>query len=182
MSEKQQKHFFIKYLEKLQSDGDRGAMATLRKGLGKPPGEVTQMYKYVYVGIGQNGKIQEENGYFLVASLFALWYRGRQGLSQDFDGNFGKTCKYVFKETATDSTVKHFESLIDSHIDDLPNRLRHAVSLASSKNVGVNWSQLLIDLEQWGEDSKSVQKEWMKAFILDEKKDQGIPKEGINED
>ena len=157
-------------------------MATLRKGLGKPPGDVTQMYRYVYSGIGQDLGKQDEKACFLVASLFALWYRGRQGLSLEFDGNFGKTYKQIFKLSSADSTIKHFESLINSHIDDVPNHLRHAVSLAASKNVGINWDQLLHDLKWWNADGKSVQKEWMKAFILDDKKEQETPEEVNNED
>lgn len=180
--EKRHKHFFVVFLEKLQSEGDKGAMATLRKGLGKPPGEVTQMYKYVYSGLGQDLSKYNEKVYFLVASLFALWYRGRQGLSQNFDGNLGKTYKHIFKATSADSTIKHFESLINSHIDDLPNHLRHAVSLASSKNIRIDWSQLLNDLKRWSFDDKPAQKEWMKSFILDEKNELEIPEEENNED
>ncbi|MFC1982978.1 hypothetical protein ACFLV5_04280 [Chloroflexota bacterium] len=39
-------YLFISRLEKLVSDKDRGALATLRRGLGKPTGTAREMDRY----------------------------------------------------------------------------------------------------------------------------------------
>ncbi|OQB75035.1 MAG: CRISPR-associated protein Cse2 (CRISPR_cse2) [bacterium ADurb.Bin132] len=163
------KSAFVESLEYLVEKSDRAGLATLRKGLGKEPGTVTEMYKYVYSRIPGQTNLFDEKIYFLTASLFALWYQGKQDLVKDFEGDLGKTFNQINKNSKSESIEKRFTAIINSHFDDLPNHLRHAVSLAKSKDVPVNWSFLLEDLKWWNNDDKRVQKKWMKSFLQEER-------------
>ncbi|HNW31406.1 MAG TPA: type I-E CRISPR-associated protein Cse2/CasB [Caldisericia bacterium] len=163
------KSAFVESLEYLVEKSDRAGLATLRKGLGKEPGTVTEMYKYVYSRIPGQTNLFDEKIYFLTASLFALWHQGKQKLEKDFEGDFGKTFRQISKNSESESIKERFTAIINSHFDDLPNHLRHAVSLAKSKDVPVNWSFLLEDLKWWNNDDKRVQKKWMKSFLQEER-------------
>ncbi|NMD15041.1 MAG: type I-E CRISPR-associated protein Cse2/CasB [Caldisericales bacterium] len=163
------KSAFVESLEYLVEKSDRAGLATLRKGLGKEPGTVTEMYKYVYSRIPGQTNLFDEKIYFLIASLFALWHQGKQKLEKDFEGDFGKTFNQINKNSKSESIEKRFTAIINSHFDDLPNHLRHAVSLAKSKDVPINWSFLLEDLKWWNNDDKRVQRKWMKSFLQEEK-------------
>ncbi|MBP6927743.1 MAG: type I-E CRISPR-associated protein Cse2/CasB [Caldisericia bacterium] len=165
------KSAFVESLEYLVEKSDRAGLATLRKGLGKEPGTVTEMYKYVYSRIPGQTNLFDEKIYFLIASLFALWHQGKQKLEKDFEGDFGKTFNQINKNSKSESIEKRFTAIINSHFDDLPNHLRHAVSLAKSKDVPINWSFLLEDLKWWNNDGKRVQRKWMKSFLQEEKKE-----------
>lgn len=166
-----EKPAFVESLEDLVKKGDRAGLATLRKGLGKEPGTVTEMYKYVYSRIPGQTNLFNEKIYFLTASLFALWHQGKQKLEKDFEGDFGKTFRQISKNSESESIKERFTAIINSHFDDLPNHLRHAVSLAKSKDVAINWSFLLEDLKWWNNDDKRVQRKWMKSFLQEEKKE-----------
>ncbi|WP_395145547.1 type I-E CRISPR-associated protein Cse2/CasB [Armatimonas sp.] len=47
---------------------------------------------------------------------------------------------------------------------ELTFRLRQCVTIVLQKDGLINWPQLLADIDRWGLPSKSVQKEWAKAF------------------
>ena len=49
----------------------------------------------------------------------------------------------------SDSIEKRFMSLLDADIEDLSDHLRHAVSLAKSKDVPIDWSRLFNDIRWW---------------------------------
>jgi CRISPR system Cascade subunit CasB len=62
---------FIEVLVALYEQEDRAALAALRRGLGKPPGETMEMHPYV-VPFTQGLKRKQEDAYYLIAALFGL--------------------------------------------------------------------------------------------------------------
>ena len=70
MSEKDEN--FITFLMKLVKDDNRAALAHLRRGLGKKAGTTMEMFPYIAPFI-QSSYRNEENAYFLVASLVGLY-------------------------------------------------------------------------------------------------------------
>lgn len=145
---------FIDYLEKLRDRKDNGALAKLRRGLGKETGDV-EMYPYVMPFLPKNGFGGET--YFLVASLFAL--------HPDPPSSRGISMGTVFKKIGdNDSIEKRFKSLLDTHEDNLGYHLRQAISLAKSKNVTVDYHQLFRDLKNWTHPDRFVQLNWGRDF------------------
>lgn len=158
----QEVHPLIRYLQKLETENNRGALASLRRGLGQPPGTVADMYRYVEPFLGQEKSAgYKESAFYLVAALFALHPK-----STDF-GDMGKHMVATRTESGSDALERRFTALLAAHTDDLPEYLRQAVSFLKSKEVPVNWNQLLWDLQNWEkrDDPKfSVQKKWARSF------------------
>jgi len=148
---------FIAYLRSLLSSPSD--MAALRRGLGKPPGTAVSMHKFVVPWT--NGHWTDDNLY-LVASLFAAWHQGKSESATESPRNFGASLARLRGDS--DSSEKRFIALLDSNVEDLPSRWRHAVSLLKSRNVAINWTELIRHLNAWNSEKRWVQREWAKGF------------------
>lgn len=154
MSEKDEN--FIIFLMKLVKDDNRAALAHLRRGLGKKPGTTMEMFPYISPFI-QSSYRNEENAYFLIASLVGLYPDAKQTPS-----NLGVSLDSI--EEKSPSIEKRFVALLNSDKEDLPNHLRHIISLLKSKEAPINWSQLLSDIKNWDDEKANVQRNWAKGF------------------
>jgi CRISPR system Cascade subunit CasB len=164
---------FIEYLEGLVTKVDRGALAALRRGLGKPPGTVHQMDRYVLRWLSRDTKSGKEDPYYLVAALFSYWYQGKDKVAAT-EGNLGNSLRLLVDERAKKSgnkredveksLEKRLVALLNCHGDDLPDHLRQVVGLLKSDNIPMNWAQLLHDIKGWNWDSHDVQRSWAKGF------------------
>jgi len=166
-------HPFISQLEKLVKEQEIGALANLRRGLGKPPGSTREMDRWVlrYVPTGARG--DQENAYYLVATLFACWYQGTDLVNQNPPQNLGASLRALVDLEAAgnnnrDEIEKRVEkrlvALLNSHLDDLPKHLQHIISLLKSKDIPVNWSQLLGDVQNWHREDQEIQRSWARGF------------------
>lgn len=154
MSEESYRHPFVSYLEKHADD--RAMLADLRRGLGRDVGEVSGMFPYV-VPFVRN--YYEEDTLYLIASLFALHPTSAHG------GNMGEHLRQYAGVVGDDTaTTRRFVQLLRQHRDALDAPLRQHISLLKSKDVAVNWHQLIRDLLGWDYPSRSVQKQWAKAY------------------
>ena len=146
---------FVKYLMGLTQREDRAALAALRRGVGRPPGAAPEMYPLVVPWTSHMYSSEADN-YYLIAALFALHP------CNCTEGNMGTTLKALSQPG--DSIEKRFVALLNAHSDDLPSHLRHAVSLARSKEITINWARLLTDLAYWGLPDRFVQRQWATEF------------------
>lgn len=158
---KKQKQF-VEYLCRLAAGENRAPLAALRRGLGKPPGTTPEMFRYVEPLAPQDYRADD---YYLVAALFALHPENTA------TGNLGTTLAALRQQgghDGEDSLEKRFVALLNAHGDDLPEHLRHAISLARSKAVPVpvpvNWSQLLYDLHYWDHEDRFIQRQWAREY------------------
>jgi len=179
-------HGFIDYLKGLlEREDGRAAMANLRRGLGKPPGTVFEMDRYILSQVPGNVGTGQEKVYYLVAALFAFWHQGKEKAEslegeRNTDRNLGKSLQrlvdiYVAEDTSPEPPKetrekhemrleKRLNALLNAHLDDLPDYLRQVVSLLKSKDILINWVQLLNDIQRWDTESRIVQHEWAKGF------------------
>lgn len=156
-------HPFIRHLQSLAQQQDRGALAALRRGLGEPPGTVAEMYRYVVPYLPDRPSRALESACYLIASLFALHPQSTNM------GNLGAHLRACDPERKNDDALeRRFTILLAAHPDDLPDLLRQTISFIKSKEVPVNWNQLFWDLQSWEEKRQdphySVQKQWANAF------------------
>lgn len=149
---------FIEWLERRRDPKDLGIMAALRRGLGKRPGTAIEMYPYVVPFLSQKDSTWHEECMFIVASLFAM--HNLPGGK----GTMGSVLAKVAQLTGSGSVEARFVTLLDSTREELPDRLRHAVSLAKSKEVPVDWRQLLADLKRWNDYNPYVQRRWARDY------------------
>jgi len=144
---------FVKFLTTLWERQDRGALAHLRRSLGREDApDATAMRLVVpFLPLEQ----WKQRWYYLVGGLFALHPTSGAG------GSMGDTFRMLGD---TPSSEKRFVSLLNSRSDDLPYRLRQAVSLARAKDVGINWGKLLHDLLRWEHEARFIQAQWARAY------------------
>ncbi len=151
------KSVFIESLARLRQD--RAALAALRRGLGKAPGEQASLFPYVMPYVGRDAPRYREVAYMLVAPLFAL--------HPDADGHevsLPTALARVARETESPSIEGRFVALLNCHPDDLGEHLRHAVSLAKSKGITLDWDDLMSAVLGWGHEDRWVQRRWARDF------------------
>lgn len=168
-----QEHKFIGHLEKLVKEQDRGALAALRRGLGKPPGTAREMDSNVLPYLPPDAGARLEDAYYLVGALFAFWHQGKDSMAKNQSGNMGASLLALVDQETVDGgdrvdaekrVEKRLVALLNCHYDDLPDHLRHTVGLLKSKEIPVNWLQLLNDIQNWQHKSRDVQRKWARQF------------------
>ncbi|MHA1797632.1 MAG: type I-E CRISPR-associated protein Cse2/CasB [Candidatus Helarchaeota archaeon] len=162
---KKQWENFIKYLKKFTESENKAVLATLRRGLSSYEGVNIQMFQYIYPWLKNvdSNKWNEKTA-FLTASLFALWHSGSIEKVQDtrsFGEAFGKL---MAEEKASKSTEQRFMAILNSDPQDLPQYLKHAVSLLRSKKIGINWAELAYGIDHWNHHDKYIQAQWARDF------------------
>ncbi len=149
---------FIGGLLNLAKEGkeDRGALADLRSGLGKKPGEMARVHKYVAPYLPE-GSFNDQ-WYYLIATLFGSFPKHRAGRS------LGAAFRPL--RTKSDSMEARFVALLNAHADDLDGHLRHAVALLKTHEqpLDFDWFRLFGDLLQWDHPEGHVQLRWARDF------------------
>ena len=157
-------HSFITYLESLTKADDRGALAAIRRGLGQPPGTVPAMFPYVVNKLPQHAYSGSwtEKVYYLIASLYAL--HPESTTEGNLGDHFWRTLQH---DAEKDKAIeRRFTALLTAHSEDMPIYLRQAISFLKSKEVAINWHQLMGHILQWDkpEQATEVQKWWAAQF------------------
>jgi CRISPR system Cascade subunit CasB len=163
---------FVEYLESLVETKNRAALAALRRGLGKPPGTVTEMHPIVVPMLPKNASAEDEEVFYLIAALFSLhqmnWHPAAEEKGRtNFGASFARLRTSLGGERSgsiKSSIESRFVALLNSHRDDLPEHLRHAVALLRSHDLPVDWAGLMRDIRDWDRDDRRVQRVWSRAF------------------
>lgn len=147
---------FIGYLLKLAKEGneDRGALADLRSGLGKEPGEMARVHKHVVPYLPERN--YNDRWYYVTATLFGAFPQHGRGRS------LGAAFRPLKQKS--DSMEARFVALLNAHPDDLDGHLRHAVSLLKANEQPLDWFRLFEDLLQWDHPDGHVQLRWARDF------------------
>ncbi len=151
-----QKHPFVSYL--IARADDRALLAALRRGLGAEPGdpETAGMFPYVVPWINE---WYEEADIYMIASFFALHPDPAKS------GNMGNHLRALAGQLGDDNaTERRFVQLLRMRRDTLEPRLRQQISILKSKDVHVNWHQLMRDVRNWDHPKRFVQREWARSF------------------
>ncbi len=147
----------IGYLKGLEKQQNRAALANLRRGLGKPPKTVMEMYPYLGQFLLHEPNHKYETAVFIVAALFAYY--------SDAPGNVGNLGDSIRRmKDDSDSIEKRFVALLNAKAEDLPYYLRQIIGLLKSKEIAVNWNQLFKDVKNWNSDKRRVQNAWARSF------------------
>lgn len=160
---------FVEMLRQLAhpDQPDRAALATLRRGLGKPPGTVVELYQYVVPYLPPETNERQAWPFFVVAPLFGLHPIDWPADSTDGWRNFGASVGWLVRDTPERSNgiAARFRRLLVAEREELPEQLRHLVTLLAPRRIPVAWEQLLRDLDRWDHPERLVQREWARAFV-----------------
>jgi len=149
-------HPFISYME--ENAENRAMLAALRRGLGAAPGdpETAGMFPYIVPWINE---WYEEADIYMSASLFALHPDSAKS------GNMGDHMRRLtVDERRKESTERRFVQLLRMRRETLEPRLRQQISILKSKDIPVNWHQLIADLRYWDHPDHFVQRRWAGVF------------------
>lgn len=162
---------FVSFLCSLADAEDRAALAALRRGLGRPPGEAAGMHCYVVPWLPPEASRWEEDRHYVVAALFAWHPLDAPGEHENLGTSFAR----LLRERRDGSGVeRRFVALLDAALEDLPHHLRQAVGLLRTEAVPVPWAQLLHDLRAWDWEGRPVQRAWARAFWA------AVPEQTVN--
>jgi len=159
---------FIESLEELARSESRGELAVLRRNagesLGTSRGAIGLFYRLLPARFGDREEI-----FFLVATLFP-WNR-----IEASEGNFGQSMARLRAKTDSTALDRRMTILLDADFarsdngtirpGELGFRLRQAVKLLASQEIGVDWRRLLVDLLNWSHPDRWVQREWARAYF-----------------
>jgi CRISPR system Cascade subunit CasB len=97
----------------------------------------------------------------LAAGLFA-WTKGdcRQTEGVNFGEAFGADLTLEEKK----QREKRFIDLLDTDAEELPYKLRQAITLITRDGVGLDWVRLIRHIGQWDHPARRVQTEWARGF------------------
>ena len=141
MSDKEHELPLTQFLLGLQQKQDRGALAALRSGVGRPPGESTRMFPYVARFLkGAGADSPQVQAVFLTASLFAS-HPSHAGV-----GSLGASLRMAVKaKHGEDGVSARLTSTLDADPEDLPRRLTELVGLCESASVPLDWNRFYRD-------------------------------------
>jgi CRISPR system Cascade subunit CasB len=137
---------------------DNAARARLKRSAGRPLAEARDSLGLFYRLLPAGVHPAQEEWYFLIATLYPLADAGASG-------NLGSALRRASDQGSVKGINRRFEILIDSDSSQLPFRLRQAVRFLNSKEVAVNWTQMLEDVLHWNHPSRYVQKQWARSFF-----------------
>jgi CRISPR system Cascade subunit CasB len=97
----------------------------------------------------------------LVAGLFA-WVKG--AWQQTSDVNFGSAFGNGLTIDEKKQREKRFIDLLDTDMEELPYKLRQAVTLIAQDTIAFDWTLLIRHLGQWSHPDRWVQRDWARGF------------------
>lgn len=140
----------------------RGALAQLRRGLGKPAGTAAETFRHVVPYLPERLTDEDRDAFFLIGSLFAE--HPNQTPSGDGGGRAATLGAVMRRLGDHESAEKRFVALLNCERARLDYHLRQAVRLAASHDVPVNWFGLLNDVLQWDSPNRTVQLNWARDY------------------
>ena len=124
------------------------------------------MFPYVIQWCGALSE-SRQNDFFLVAALFAS-HQGitppHPAISDRLRNSLGASYQILSIRTESGSIEKRFVALLNASRTELDDHLRHAIKLMKANNVGVDWAQLLHDLNGWNWPSRAIQRRWASGY------------------
>jgi len=147
---------FAVRLARLVDGQDRAALAALRRGLGKAPGEAPEMFPLVVPWIPAGFRPADEEAVYLVASLVGFHPARITGL------NLAASWHRASLESA--SSEAQFVAVLNADREDLAPHLRRMIGILRAHGVPWDWAQLIRDLRRWEHPRRVVQRRWASAY------------------
>ncbi len=136
---------------------NRAAPAHLRRGLDAPLDYSLSRVGWLFRRVPDRNLADA----VLAAGLFA-WVKG--DCPQADDVNFGEAFGSGLTLEGKRQREKRFIDLLDTDADELPYKLRQAITLIARDGVGLDWALLIRDLGRWNHPDRKVQKQWARGF------------------
>jgi CRISPR system Cascade subunit CasB len=150
-----------KFLENLHRrfKDDNGAKALFKRALSGEERHIRNTYSMVLVYIPEMPQYLQEI-WILVACL-SFFYP--QSIREN-QRNFGYTCHGLANATQSEGADRRFRALLDTSLGDLRSPLTALIRQIKSKEIRLDYPQLLSDLCQWEHADQYIQDRWARSF------------------
>jgi CRISPR system Cascade subunit CasB len=165
----------------------RASLARLRRGIGKRPGSLPDIWELTLEGIPEELMPRTDKSdptyvdwaVHVALTLFALHQQGRdprdKSMSVDGKSLGGAVRTYGFINDLSEESVKHrFDAMVRSNsIEELATHLRSIVQLLRSEDIPLDYPQLAEDLYrfQFPESRDNVRLSWGRSYFMIRKDD-----------
>lgn len=150
--------------------GDPGALAALRRSLGKAPGETIEACAVVERFIPELDpplRDREHEAFYLVAGLFALHPHHGAPDDESRSRSLGRSLRAIrFRPDNTEDpgVERRFMAMLDADWQTLPAHLRSLFQLLDRTEARVDFVQLYADLLDWDRPGGQVKLRWAGDF------------------
>jgi CRISPR system Cascade subunit CasB len=150
-----------KFLESLyrRIKDDNGAKAVFKRALSGEERHIRNTYSMVLPYLEGIPKRQQKDWIF-VASLSVYYPQAIREQQQ----NFGSSCRGLANNTQSEGTDRRFRALLDTALEDIQSPLTALVRQIKTKEVRIDYPQLLADLCQWEHPNQYIQDNWARTF------------------
>lgn len=168
-----------------QAKENTKALAELRRGIGKVPGEIPQLWGYYLESMpedfyGNTEPSRAEWAVYAALTLFALHQQGKDPQidpMQKEGQSFGKALSYlVHSQDDQERILRRFNIIATaSSVEELFHYMRSAVQLLRAENIGLDYAKLAGDIYcyQFPELISTVRLRWGQDFYRN-KSDESI--------
>lgn len=171
----------------LQSRENTKALAELRRGIGKAPGDIPQLWGYYLESMpeefyGDTEPSRAEWAVYAALTLFALHQQGKDPQTnpmQKEGQSFGNALScLVHGDNDRERIARRFNTIATaSNVEELFHYMRSAIQLLRGENIGLDYSKLAGDIYcfQFPELISNVRLRWGQDFYrnkLDENTDE----------
>ena len=160
----------------MQAKSNTGVLAELRRGIGKKPGELPQLWGYFLESMPENfyGDKEPSRAEWAIYTVLTLYALHQQGKSLETDvmyqegQTFGKAvANLVHNENDKERVIRRFNTIATAaSIEETVHYLRCMIQLLRNENIGLDYPALAgnIFLYQFPEFSSQVRLKWGQDF------------------
>ena len=160
----------------MQAKSNTGVLAELRRGIGKKPGELPQLWGYFLESMPENfyGDKEPSRAEWAIYTVLTLYALHQQGKSLETDvmyqegQTFGKAvANLVHNENDKERVIRRFNTIATAiSIEEMVHYLRGMIQLLRNENIGLDYPALAgnIFIYQFPEFSSQVRLKWGQDF------------------
>lgn len=167
--------------ENMKYSGGKAMLANLRRGAGKTPGELPEIWGVFLNSIpedllSRNGEpTKGEWAIYIALTMFALHQQGNSGSVHEDGISVGKAAAKLMNDRSDDErerVLRRFGPAVTANdMYELSHYMRCLIELMRSKNIRLDYVMLAKDIfdYQFSEGKKKVQLRWGQDFYYNEK-------------
>ncbi len=139
---------------------DNGAKADLKRALSGEPRHLRAIYPLVLPYLYGVQEREQEQIWVPIACLSVYYPQNALDKQRDF----GSSCQALKKATSSDGVERRFRALLDTALVDVLSPTTALVRQMKSKEVLINYPQLILDLCRWNHPDQYIQDQWARSF------------------
>ena len=166
----------IKFLHEIADTGaGRGMMANIRRGVGKYPGEIPELWGLIFNNIPEELLGIKEASFaewavYTALTLYALHQQGNEKFMHSEDVSIGKAASMLVKNEDDEERIRRRLGLAVTATSpsDLAYYLRGVIQLLSREEIAIDYARLAKELYlmNYEESSKAIKLSWGRDFYI----------------